>query len=154
MNIASVFRTAAVAALTIVLTAGAVLAGEEGSDDGGDKRRDALPFADADEDAAVVIGWVGRPARYIYPVEFIAIDGKNIYPREVMRLVPGEYELTVRGFVRNPPGLQSRGRFRQPDGYNRIEVVVEAGKAYSIGMKYPDDPAGPINTVVYRVEDT
>jgi len=117
-------------------------------------RGDELPFAKPGEDSAMIVGALGRPAQYIYPVEFIEIDGKNIYPREVMWLEPGEYELTVRAFITNPPGLRSGTRFRESEGHNRITVVVEAGKEYSIGVKYDNsDPMRPFNTVLYRVED-
>ena len=115
---------------------------------------DELPFAEPGQDSAMIVGALGRPAQYIYPVEFIAIDGKNIYPREVMWLAPGKYELTVRAFITNPPGLRSGTRFRESEGHNRITVVVEPGKEYSIGVKYDNsEPTRPFNTVLYRVED-
>lgn len=115
---------------------------------------DALPFAKPGKDSAMIVGALGRPAQYIYPVEFIEIDGKNIHPREVMWLEPGEYELAVRAFITNPPGLRSGTRFRESEGHNRITVVVEAGKEYSIGVKYDNsEPTRPFNTVLYRVED-
>lgn len=115
---------------------------------------DELPFAKPGKDSAMIVGALGRPAQYIYPVEFIEIDGKNIHPREVMWLEPGEYELTVRAFITNPPGLRSNFRFRESEGHNRITVVVEAGKEYSVGVKYDNsEPTRPFNTVLYRVED-
>lgn len=135
----------------VALGALAVLAGTALAEE---DRPDELPFADAGEDAAVVSGWVGRPAHYIYPVEFIAIDGRNILPREVMWLEPGEYELTVRAFVTDAPGLRSGTRFRESDGNNVVRVAVEAGKEYSIGLEYDSsEPVQPFSTVVYRVED-
>lgn len=113
-----------------------------------------LPFAKPGQDSAMIVGAVGRRAQYIYPVDFIAIDGKNIHPREVMWLEPGEYELTVRAFITNPPGLRSGTRFRESEGHNVITVVVEAGKEYSIGVKYDSSrPTRPFNTVLYRVEE-
>ena len=114
-----------------------------------------LPFADGDEESGMVVGTVGQPAQYIYPVEFIEIDDRNIHPREVMWLKPGEYELTVRAFVKNPPGLRSAAtRFPRDEGYNTITLVVEAGKKYSVGMKYDtSEPMSPYHTVVYRVEE-
>lgn len=115
---------------------------------------DELPFAEPGEESAMIVGALGRPAQYIYPVEFIEIDGKNIYPREVMWLEPGEYELTVRAFITDPPGLRSGTRFRESEGHNVITVVVEAGKEYSIGVKYDNsEPTRPFNTVLYRVEE-
>ncbi len=117
-------------------------------------QNDELPFAKPGKDSAMIVGALGRPAQYIYPVEFIEIDGKNIHPREVMWLEPGEYELTVRAFITNPPGLRSGTRFRESEGHNVITVVVEAGKEYSIGVKYDNsEPTRPFNTVLYRVED-
>jgi len=118
------------------------------------KRNDDLPFAKPGPDAAMIVGAVGRRASYIYPVDFVEIDGQNIYPREVMWLEPGEYELTVRAFVTNPPGLRRNTRIRGSEGHNRITVVVEAGKEYSIGAKYDSSkPMRPFNTVLYKVED-
>ena len=115
---------------------------------------DELPFAEPGEESAMIVGALGRPAQYIYPVEFVEIDGKNIHPREVMWLEPGEYELTVRAFITNPPGLRSNTRFRESEGHNVITVVVEAGKEYSIGVKYDNaEPTRPFNTVLYRVEE-
>lgn len=115
---------------------------------------DELPFAKPGKDSAMIVGALGRPAQYIYPVEFVEIDGKNIHPREVMWLEPGEYELTVRAFITNPPGLRSNTRFRESEGHNVITVVVEAGKEYSIGVKYDNaEPTRPFNTVLYRVEE-
>jgi len=115
---------------------------------------DELPFAKPGKNSAMIVGALGRPAQYVYPVEFIEIDGQNIYPREVMWLKPGEYELTVRAIITNPPGLRRNTRFRESEGHNRITVVVEAGKEYSIGVKYDNsEPTRPFNTVLYRVED-
>ena len=115
---------------------------------------DELPFTKPGPEAAMIVGALGRPAQYIYPVEFIEIDGTNIAPREVMWLAPGEYELTVRGFISDPPGLRSAGRFRMGEGHNRITVTVDAGREYAIGMKFDrDEPTRPYRTVLYRVEE-
>lgn len=115
---------------------------------------DALPFAKPGDDSAMIVGAVGKRAQYIYPVVFTKIDDHNIHPREVMWLKPGEYELTIRAFITNPPGLRRGGRSRSADGNDRITVVVEAGKEYSIGAKYdPAKPASMYNTVLYRVEE-
>lgn len=141
----SLVRTAAAALLSLAAV-GAAFAQDDA--------RDELPFAKPGPDSAMIAGVVGRPAQFIYPVEFIEIDGRNIAPREVMWLEPGKYELTVRGFVSNPPSLRSASRFRMDEGYNRIRVVVEAGKEYSIGMKYDNTSSvSPYRTVLYRVED-
>lgn len=127
---------------------------DTGEDTGEETNNDALPFARPGPDSAMIVGAVGRRAQYIYPVEFVAIDGKNIHPREVMWLEPGEYELTVRAFITNPPGLKSAGRFRQTRGSNKITVVVEADKEYAIGMKFDrSEPMDPYRTVLYKVEE-
>jgi len=120
-----------------------------------DKARDnGLPFAKPGPEAAMIVGAVGSRANFIYPVDFTAIDGQNIHPREVMWLKPGEYELTVRAFVTDAPGLRRGVRSRSAEGNDRINVAVESGKEYSIGAKYdPKAPAGPYKTVVYQVKD-
>lgn len=112
------------------------------------------PFARGDEPAGVVTGQVGKRAEYIYPVEFTHIDGRAVTRRDIMWLKPGRYELTVRGFVDYPPGLRSATRRARGDGMNRITVVVEAGKQYSVGLKrQPRDSAAPYVTVLYKVDD-
>ena len=140
--------TACLAAILIAL------AGTSAAHAQDNERNDDLPFAKPGPDSAMIVGAVGRRANYIYPVDFIEIDGQNIHPREVMWLEPGEYELTVRAFVTDPPGLRRNTRIRGSEGHNRITVVVEAGKEYSIGAKYDSStPMRPFNTVLYKVED-
>jgi len=120
----------------------------------GQAQDNELPFAKPGPEAAMIVGAVGSRANYIYPVDFTAIDGQNIHPREVMWLKPGEYELTVRAFVADAPGLRRGVRSRSAEGNDRINVAVEPGKEYSIGAKYdPEEPARPYKTVVYQVED-
>lgn len=115
---------------------------------------DSVPFAKPGENSAMISGAVGRRAQFIYPVHFIEINGQNIHPREFIWLEPGEYELTVRALVTDPPGLSSTSRFRDSGEYNRITVVLEAGKNYWIGMKYDQaEPARSPNAVLYRVEE-
>lgn len=113
-----------------------------------------VPFAEyGSKEAARVVGMGGRQAMYIYPVEFIQINDDNIAPREVMWLEPGRYEVAVRAVVKNPPRL-TRGSMRIGDGQNRIELVLEAGKVYHVGLRYnTDNYRSPYSTVLYRVED-
>ncbi|WP_376691449.1 hypothetical protein [Wenzhouxiangella sp. EGI_FJ10409] len=113
------------------------------------------PFANPGEDAGSIVGTPGQPARDIYPVKIVAIDGEQIIPREVFWIEPGKYVLTVSAEITNPGGLSSmRGRLREDDDINEIEVVVEAGKTYYIGAHFTGkDRRRPYNTVVYRVED-
>lgn len=114
-----------------------------------------LPFTQPGPESGTVVGTPGSPANDIYPVWVVAIDGQNISPREVIWVEPGKYEFTIMTVVTNPPGLHAmRGRVRLKDGINKIEVVVEAGKAYYLGAHYDGrDPRAPYTTVVYRVED-
>ncbi len=114
-----------------------------------------LPFADPGEASGSIVGAPAQPARDIYPVRVVAIDGQQIIPREVFWLKPGKYTLTVSPEITNPGGLSSmRGRLRERDDINEIEVVVEAGKTYYIGAHFTGkDRRAPYNTVVYRVED-
>jgi hypothetical protein len=135
----------AAAATLLFATAGGVQAQDD--------ERQRIPFASPGDDSAMIVGTIGRPAQFIYPVEFIAVNGRNIAPRDAIWPEPGEHELTVRGFVTNPPGLRSAGRFRSEDGSNRIDVVVEAGNEYWVGMKYDRKRStDPYRTVLYRVE--
>lgn len=114
------------------------------------------PFANPGDGAGAIVGTPGQPARDIYPVKIVAIDGEQIIPREVFWLEPGKYVLTVSAEITNPGGLSSmRGRLREDDDINEIEVVVEAGKTYYIGAHFTGrDRRRPYNTVVYRVEDS
>ncbi len=117
---------------------------------------DDIPYARGDDPAGVLIGWGGQPTQWIYPVVFTHIDGQTIADREVLYLKPGEYEVQMRSFIKNAPGLRrSSARGRQEQGYNRITVVVEEGKRYHIGMKQDRTRnIRPLKAVVYKVEDT
>lgn len=125
----------------------AALAQESGNDD--------WPLAEGDEPYGIVVGSVGQRAQYIYPVEIVEVDDKNISPREAVWLNPGKHTVTVRGFVTNPPGLRSASRFdlRQDESANTIELVVEEGKTYMIGLKNdPRESTQPYKVVLYRVK--
>ena len=113
------------------------------------------PFANPGEDVGGIVGAPAQPARDIYPVKIVAIDGEQIIPREVFWLEPGKYAFTVSAEITNSGGLKStRGRVREDDDINKIEVVVEAGKTYYIGAHFTGrDRRRPYSTIVYRVED-
>lgn len=117
------------------------------------------PLTNPGPDAATITGALGRPANDIYPVEVIAIDGVNLPGgRDTIWIEPGRYTLTVRGFVTNPGGLLTRLRSRNTPVQNQIEVVVEAGKRYHLGLRVDRLAAGenrrnPARVVLYRVED-
>jgi len=117
----------------------------------------AQPFASAGPESAMIVGSPGLEAQDLYRVQFIEINGRNIAgERDVIWLEPGRYTLTVRMLIDNPPGLRSRRPNRRDDsGYNRIEIVAEAGKRYHVLAKYDDTRQGaPYRTVLYKVEDT
>lgn len=113
------------------------------------------PFTQPGPDAAMIAGTPGKPANDIYPVSFVEIDGRNIVNREVFWLKPGKYEIRVQPQIRNPGGLTAtRGRIREDEGRNVIELVVEGGKSYYIGARVdPNNRRMPYTTVLYRVED-
>lgn len=115
------------------------------------------PFTNPGPDAGQIVGSPAVPARDLYPVTVVAIDGDNILPRETIWLRPGKYTLTVSAMITNPKGLRNSGRSNrfQEDGLNEIEVVVEAGKTYYLAAHYDGkDRRAPYSTVVYRVEET
>jgi hypothetical protein len=106
--------------------------------------------------AGQIVGSPAAPARDLYPVEIVAIDGENILPREVLWLEPGKYEFTVSATIVDPQGqrsLRRNPRFEER-GLNKIEVVVEAGKTYHLAVRYTgEDRRAPYSTVVHRVEE-
>ncbi len=105
-------------------------------------------------DSAMLIGSPGKASLNLYPVEFVAIDGRQIGARDTIWLEPGTYTLTVRMLVRNPPGAQHRPALRQKMN-TQIEVVMEAGKTYHVLARYDrTQREGPYTTVLYRVTDT
>lgn len=113
------------------------------------------PFTQPGPDAAMISGTPGKPANDIYPVSFVEIDGRNIVNRDVFWLKPGKYEIRVQPRIRDSGGLTAtRGRIREGEGRNVIELVVEGGKSYYIGARVdPDNRRMPYTTVLYRVED-
>ena len=116
----------------------------------------ASPLTGPGDHSAQIVGSPEYRASNLYCVEFIEIDDQNIAGgREVIWLEPGRYTLTVRMIIRNPPGLRSRQTNRRDNsGYNKIELVVEAGKRYHVLAKYDREREGaPYRTVLYRVED-
>jgi hypothetical protein len=86
---------------------------------------------------------------------FIAINGRQINPREALWLEPGTYELTVSILAdfgsSGPTGL----RRRQAPGYNTIEVELEAGKQYFILARYHrgGEDAGQYSVILHRVQE-
>ena len=117
----------------------------------------ASPLAEPGDDAAQIIGSPGYPIKNLYRVGFVEIDGENLVgARDMMWLEPGRYTLTVDMFIENPPGGRHtlmRSNLRDTSGYNKIEVVVEAGKRYHVLAKYDRERKGvPFRTVLHQVE--
>lgn len=117
----------------------------------------ALPLTSPGPDAAQLIGSPGFPGSDLYEVSFIAIDGQTLVgDRDWLWIEPGRYEITVRMKVINPQGLGFRRPERRPtEGYNKIEIVAEAGKTYHILGQY-DDSSRPAtySTILHQVTDT
>ena len=114
----------------------------------------ASPLTQPGDDAAQLIGSWERPAQYLYSVNFLEIDGEYIgRNRDIIWLEPGRYTLTVQMIVQNPPGIPSRSRLiRRDDDFNKIDLVVEAGKRYYIQAKFDRTRKGaPYRTVLHRV---
>lgn len=109
---------------TIIATAAALLAlGVE-----------ALADSQETKDARV-IGGPPAPARYLFEVEFTAIDGENIAPREMLTLEPGTYTFTARipaRYTRSAIEQRRRSRSELVD----FELTLEPGKAYSVQGKW------------------
>lgn len=119
----------------------------------------ASPLTTPGDHSGMIVGAPARPADDIHPVQFTEIDGDRLIPRDVLWLKPGQYELTVRTIATEqsrilPRDLARWTRRNRDTGYNRIEVVVEAGKKYYVGARFDrTDWESPYSIVLYRVEE-
>jgi len=116
----------------------------------------ASPLTSAGDDAAQIVGSPGYQVKNLYRVGFVEIDGENIVgARNRMWLKPGRYTLTVQMFIEDPPGgtrTLLRSKIRD-SGYNKIDLVVEAGKRYHVLAQYDSQRDGvPFRTVLHQVE--
>lgn len=112
-----------------------------------------LPHVSPGLDMAMVHGGPGAKARDIYAIEFIAIDGRNIEPRQTLWLEPGHYELKVRILDRPVPRTLTL-RSRSEDGFDRISVELEAGKRYDIRAHLDRyDRSRPYTVVLHNVTE-
>jgi hypothetical protein len=116
---------------------------------------DRLPTTQPGPHAAQVIGAPGYPTQNLFEVNFIAINGRNVSPREVLWLEPGTYELQVSIFADFARSRPTNLRRRQPAGYNTIELELEAGKQYHILARYhrTGEDAGNYSVILHRVEE-
>lgn len=136
-------------ALAMTLLSGAALAQFE-----------RLPTTRPGPNAAQVYGSPGQPAQELFEVKFIGINGRNINARDVLWLEPGNYELKVlieASFARSSPGPGPSfgARRRQPEGYNIIEVELEAGKRYQILARFnrtPDELGRNYSVILHKVD--
>ena len=134
----------AVAALVIGLLCGAVSMPPAWADDGA---------TDESEGKAMLSGRPGFPARDLFAVEFFAIDGRNISPRDILWIEPGTHTITVRVPERFTESLINQRREKWPD-YVDIELELEPDHAYEIRGRYNrTDRENPYDIVVDRVED-
>lgn len=114
--------------------------------------------ADADEtrdreNRAMLVGSPEYPARDLFAVEFFAVDGENISPREIIWLDPGRHVITVRVPQQFTESLINQRR-RKWDEYADIELDLEAGKIYEIRGRYNrTDRNNPYDLVVDSVRD-
>ncbi|HLS04681.1 MAG TPA: hypothetical protein VK036_00115 [Wenzhouxiangella sp.] len=116
----------------------------------------ASPFARPGPDAAAIFGVVGQQKGDVHPVTVVAINGREIVPRDTFWVEPGHYTFRVRPAIVNPRGLKAmRGRTRQASDLNIIELDVEAGKTYYLGARTTgEDRSRPYSVEVYRIVDT
>lgn len=116
----------------------------------------SIAYASPGPGSAMIVGRPGREAQNMYPVEFLAVNDRDVVGvRQAIWLEPGKYTVTVRALIRNPPGIKFRSRAQRNEGYNQIDLVVEAGKAYHILAQYdPTRRDSPYNTVLYRVMES
>ena len=105
------------------------------------------------QDKAMLSGRPGYPNRDLFAVEFFAIDGKNISPRDILWVEPGLRMITIRVPEQFTESLINQQREKWPD-YVDIELELKPAHAYEIRGRYNrTDRANPYDIVVDRVED-
>lgn len=105
------------------------------------------------ENLAMLVGSPEYPARDLFEVEFFAVDGENISPREVIWLEPGRHVITVRVPHQFTESLINQRR-RKWTEYADIELELEAGKIYDIRGRYNrTNRNNPYDLIVDSVKD-
>ena len=113
----------------------------------------AAAQADEPPGKAMLVGSPGYPNRDLFAVEFSAIDGRNIPPRDVLWLEPGRHVITIRVPERFTESVINRHPHTWTD-YVDIELELEAGKIYDIRGHYNrSDRDRPYDIVVDRVRE-
>jgi hypothetical protein len=114
----------------------------------------AVPTAAPGPESAQINGGPASPNRDVFAVEFTAIDGDNISPRDVLWLEPGTYRITVRvdeEFTVSPAWQINRPQTQ--DDYVSFDLTLEAGQRYDIRGQYNRNNRNqPYNIIVDRVE--
>jgi len=110
-------------------------------------------FAKPGAQSAQINGGPGSPNRDVFAIEFTAIDGDEIFPRDILWLEPGAYEITARvdqAYTDSPPRV-----FHNPptqDEYVTFQLDLEAGKFYNIRGQYNrNNRQRPYDIIVDRV---
>lgn len=110
-------------------------------------------LASASEPHGVVISGLKQSGKLIFPVEIYRVNGQRINFRgSSLPLQPGSYELQAgravvdRGIM---PGLH--GDVSRPDT-KPLQLEVEAGKAYYIGLKADSSRGKDWQLVVWKSE--
>ncbi|GAB4173695.1 MAG: hypothetical protein Kow0020_08980 [Wenzhouxiangellaceae bacterium] len=103
--------------------------------------------------SVMLVGSPGYPARDLFPLEFLGVDGRNIPPRDVLWVEPGKRRLKVRVPARYTESLIGQKRNQWPD-HVVIELELEGGKIYQLrGRWNRTDRDHPYDIVIESVED-
>jgi len=110
-------------------------------------------LASQDEPHGIVITGVKQSGKLIFPVEIYRVNGQRINFRDSsLPLKPGQYTLQAGRAVINrdvTPGL--RGDVSRPDT-SSIDIEVEAGQAYYLGLHAEGSRAADWELVVWKTE--
>lgn len=116
----------------------------------------SVPTAQPGPEAARLSGSPAKVTDDLFEVRFVEINGENIQPREFIWLAPGSYTVTVAILAdMTLPRLRGAGARNDqgPEGYNVIELELEAGKTYQIRGRYnKDQPDRPFSVILHRVD--
>ena len=105
------------------------------------------------EGKAMLSGRPGIPNRDLFPVRFIAIDGRNISPRDILWVEPGLRTVTVQVPRQFTESLINQRREKWPD-FVDIELDLKPQHAYEIRGRFNrTDRENPYELVVDRVQD-
>ncbi|HEY7905440.1 MAG TPA: hypothetical protein VIC53_00805 [Wenzhouxiangella sp.] len=117
----------------------------------------SVPTTQPGPDAARLSGSPGKATDDLFEVRFIEINGENILPREFVWLEPGTYTVKVAILadmtLPRLRGVDASGD-QQAEGYNVIDLELEAGKTYHVrGRYHKDNEKATFSTVLHRVDD-